>query len=104
MNPWKSASATTSGTVMTFSSASAANANDCSMASTCVHSSMRCRSMRSTSTPAKGASTKVGICPAKLTTPSSSAEPVRRYTSQLVAMRVIQVPTSDTPCPPKYSR
>ena len=57
-----------------------------------------------THTPAKGASRKVGICPANPTTPSSSAEPVRRYTSQLVAIRVIHVPISDTLCPPKNSR
>jgi hypothetical protein len=36
--------------------------------------------------------------------PSKSAEPVSRYTSQLVAIRVIHVPTSDTLCPLKKSR
>ena len=46
----------------------------------------------------------VGICPAKLTVPSSSAECVSRYTSHDVAMRVIHVPMSEIVCPPKNSR
>jgi hypothetical protein len=47
---------------------------------------------------------KVGICPAKLTVPSSSADPVNRKTSQLVAIRVIQVPMSEMLWPPKKRR
>ena len=39
---------------------------------------IRCRSQRSTSTPANGASTSVGIWPQNPTTPSSSTEPVSR--------------------------
>jgi hypothetical protein len=46
----------------------------------------------------------VGICPANPTTPSKKAEPVSRYTSQLVASRVIHVPISEMLWPPKYKR
>src|SRR6185437_5952509 len=74
------------------------------MASDCVHISTVRRFSRSTSTPANGARRNVGICPAKLTTPSSSADPVSRYTSHAVAMRVIHVPISEMLCPPKNSR
>src|ERR1700691_6147663 len=74
------------------------------MASVCVHTSTFLRLSRSTHTPAKGATRKVGIWPAKLTVPSSSAEPVSRYTSHDVAMRVIQVPMSEIVWPPKNSR
>ncbi len=84
-------------------SVSAASANDCTMASVCVHTSTCRRSSRSTQTPAKGAKRNVGICPAKLTVPSSSADPVSRYTSHDVAMRVIHVPMSEMVCPPKNS-
>src|ERR1700691_2129838 len=73
------------------------------MASVCVHTSTFLRLSRSTHTPAKGATRKVGIWPAKLTVPSSSAEPVSRYTSHDVAMRVIQVPISEMVWPPKKS-
>jgi len=36
--------------------------------------------------------------------PRRNTDPVSRYTSQLVAMRVIQVPMSETVCPLKKSR
>ena len=64
--------------VMWWESVSAASASDCTMESVCVHTSTWRRLRRSTQTPAKGAKRKVGICPAKLTVPSSSAEPVSR--------------------------
>src|ERR1700722_10146273 len=73
------------------------------MDSVCVHTSTCLRSSLSTQTPAKGATRNVGIWPAKLTVPSSSAEPVSRYTSHDVAMRVIQVPISEMVWPPKKS-
>ena len=57
---------------------SAASAKDWTMESVCVQTSTWRRSRRSTQTPAKGANRNVGICPAKLTVPSSSAEPVSR--------------------------
>src|ERR1700693_2456856 len=62
------------------------------------------RSRRSIQTPANGANRKVGICPEKPTIPSKSAEPVKRYTSQLVARRVIHVPIRETVWPLKYRR
>ena len=61
----------------------------------CVHTSTLRRSSRSIHTPANGASRNVGIWPAKLTVPSTSAEPVSLYTSHDVAMRVIHVPMSE---------
>ena len=73
------------------------------MDSVCVHTSTCRRSSLSTQTPAKGATRNVGICPAKLTVPRSSAEPVSRYTNHDVAMRVIQVPMSEMVWPPKNS-
>ena len=90
--------------VMCPENVSAASTSDCTMASVCVHTSTCRRSSRSTQTPAKGATRNVGIWPAKLTVPSSSAERVSRYTSHDVAMRVIQVPMSEMVCPPKKSR
>ena len=92
------------GIVMWPESVSAASASDCTMASVCVHTSTFRRSSRSTQTPANGANRNVGICPAKLTVPSSSADPVSRYTSHAVATRVIHVPISEIVCPPKNSR
>ena len=75
---------------------SAASTADCRAASTCVTTSTVCvRFQRSTSTPASGASRNAGIRLAKLTTPRMSAEWLRRKTSQLVATRVIHVPTSE---------
>src|SRR5689334_10700857 len=62
------------------------------------------RSSRSTHTPAMGHKKKVGICPAKPTSPSKNAEPVKRYTSQLVARRLIQVPINEMLCPMKNKR
>ena len=55
-----------------------ASASDCIMDKACVHTSTFLRSSRSTHTPAKGANRNVGICPAKLTVPNSSADPVNR--------------------------
>jgi len=71
-------SASSSGIVMWPESVSAASASDWNIDRLWVHTSTCCRSSRSTHTPAKGASRNVGICPAKLTVPSSSAEPVSR--------------------------
>ncbi len=82
----------------------AASASDCTMASVCVQISTCLRLSRSTQTPAKGARRNVGIWPAKLTVPSSSAECVSLYTSHAVAMRVIHVPMSEMVCPPKKRR
>src|SRR5580698_7166345 len=73
------------------------------MESVCVHTSTCLRLSLSTQTPANGATRNVGIWPAKLTVPNSSAEPVSRYTSHDVAMRVIQVPISEMVWPPKNS-
>src|SRR5580658_8677349 len=85
-------------------SVSTASASDCSIARTCVTTSTRRRSNQSTHTPAKGATRNVGICPAKPTIPSSKAELVSLYTSQLVAIRVIHVPINEILCPVKNSR
>ncbi len=101
--PWRSWSAATSPTVMAPASVSAARANDCSIESACVTTRTRWRECRSTNTPAMGESI-VGARPQNPMTPSIAAEPVRRYTSQLVAMRVSQVPTSETLWPAKKSR
>ena len=89
---------------MTPVSASAARMADWSIASTWVATRTRYRSRRSTQTPAKGASKKVGIWLAKPTTPRRTAEPVRRYTSQLIASRVTHVPISEAPWPAKNRR
>ncbi len=78
MSPWHELSASTQGIVMRPESVSAARASDCTMASVCVHTSTCWRLSRSTQTPAKGARRNVGICPAKPTVPSSSADPVSR--------------------------
>jgi len=85
-------------------STTAASVKACSMASACVTTSIRWRSRRSTNTPAKGVSRKLLIRPEKATTPSSQAELVRLYTSQLMATCCIHVPISDMPCPMKNSR
>ena len=45
-----------------------------------------------------------GIWPQNPTTPRSSSDPVRRYTSQFVAIRVIHVPMSEMLCPQKKRR
>ena len=74
------------------------------MESAWVTISARWRFQRSTQTPAGGARKKAGICPQKLTTPRSTADPVSRYTSHAVATRVIQVPTRETVCPLKNNR
>ena len=72
--------------------------------STCVRMTRRCRSTRSTSTPAKGASTNVGIRAANPTRPSSKALWLNRQTSQATAVICIQVPISEMPWPMKKSR
>ncbi len=104
MHPCIALSASISATVMRWVSVSAASASDCTMASPWVHTSTVRRFHRSTSTPASGASRKVGICPAKLTVPSSTDDFVSRYTSHDVATRVIQVPISEMLWPEKNSR
>jgi hypothetical protein len=78
--------------------------SDWIIAKICVTSKTCRRSSRSIQTPANGAKMKVGICPANPTTPSKKAERVSRYTSQLVARRVIQVPIREMHWPPKYKR
>ena len=85
-------------------SVSAASTTDCNIANACVASSTCRRFQRSTHTPAKGASRKMGICPTNATVPSRIAEPVSRYTSQAVAIRVIHVPISEMLWPPKKRR
>ena len=80
---------------------SAASARDWTAAAACVQSSRQRRSRRSIHAPANGPMRKDTICPAKLTTPSSNAECVRRYTSHPAANRVIQVPSTETPWPMK---
>ncbi len=70
--------ASSRGMVIVCERVSAASASDCTMESVCVHTSTLRRSARSIQTPAKGAKRKVGIWPAKLTVPSSSADPVSR--------------------------
>ncbi len=95
MSPWNTASAITSPSVMTCASVSAAIASDCAAAAACVHTRRLRRFSRSTQTPATGPNRNATIWPEKLTTPSNSAECVNRYTSQLVASRVIQVPISE---------
>ena len=104
ITPCIALSASTSAIVMRCESVSHASKSDCTMASVWVHTNTLRRSMRSTMTPASGASRNVGICPAKPTVPSSSGDLVSRYTSQDVAMRVIQVPISEMLCPPKKRR
>ena len=85
--------------------ASAASANDSIIDMTCVTTRRRRRSHRSTRMPANGPSRNAGNrVVAKPTRPSSIADPVSRYTSQLVAVVVIHVPASDTICPPKNRR
>jgi len=102
--PWKALRRRIQVTSIVRVRARPASANDCSIERTWVTQRTRYRPQRSTQTPARGASRNVGIWPAKPTRPSTDADPVRRYTSQLVATRVIQVPTSDVPCPRKKSR
>ena len=97
-------SATIHSTVMRPVSVRAASANDSTIDTVCVIASDRRRSMLSTMIPAKGPSRNAGICPANPTRPSRSAEPVSRYTSQLVAVVVIHEPASETIWPPKNRR
>ena len=62
------------------------------------------RFIRSATNPPIGPSRNMGIWPANATVPSSSDDPVRRYTSHASAMLSIHVPTSEIICPPKKSR
>jgi len=103
-SPWNTVSAITHGMVTVSESTSAASASDCSIDSTCVTTSTRWRSKRSSHTPASGGSRIEGACPAKATSPSRNAESVRRYTSHDVARRVIQEPMSEMPWPMKKRR
>jgi hypothetical protein len=56
----------------------AASAAASSIAVVCVKTMMRWRLCRSATAPPTDASRKTGICPEKLTKPSSTADPVRR--------------------------
>jgi hypothetical protein len=76
--PWTTLRTTIHSRVIRPDSTSAASANDCSIEIVCVTTSRRWRSQRSTKMPANGPSTNAGNWPAKLTTPSRKAEPVRR--------------------------
>src|SRR5512135_1316682 len=72
------------------------------MARIWVQSSKRRRSILSANTPATGVSRKEGSCPAKPVSPSSRAEPDRRYTSQIMALccplrDVLQIPFASAP-------
>ena len=69
-----------------------------------VASITRCRRTRSATRPPTGASRNTGIWPQNPTSPSSTVEPVSRYTSHDWATDCIQVPTSDTSCPEKKRR
>ena len=101
IKPCNAVSATISDSVITCASVSAASASDCTAAAACVATSSFLRSSRSTHTPANGPTINETICPAKLTTPSSNTECVIRYTSQLVASFVIQLPITEVPWPKK---
>ncbi len=76
--PWNTLSQTISATVMRPERVRPAIVKDCAAASACVISRTRLRSQRSAQTPATGPRTKEGIWLAKLVTPSSTDEPVRR--------------------------
>jgi len=54
--------------------------------------------------PPNAATRKTGIWPEKLTAPSSTAEPVRRYTSHDWAIDCIHVPMSEISWPKKNKR
>jgi hypothetical protein len=81
-----------------------ASANDSIIANVCVITSTRRSRHRSTSTPANGASRNVGNCPANPTIPNQNGEPVTRYTSQLVATLVSQLPIIEISWPKKNRR
>ena len=51
--------------------------------------------------PAKGAKTKAGRSPRKPTRPKIRADPLSRYTSQLIAIRCAHVPISEIAWPKK---
>jgi len=68
----------TSAMLMWWVSVSTASVSDWSIAIVCVQTSTEWRLMRSTITPASGASRKVGICPTNPTVPSMSDDWVSR--------------------------
>ena len=73
-----------------------ASASDSATVAICVTISVLQRSKRSAQMPPKGARKNIAICPANPVMPSSSAEPVRRYTSQLTAICCTHMPISAT--------
>ena len=75
----------------------------CPMARACVQTRSRRRSTRSTTAPAKNPRSRVAIWLAKSTIPRATGDRVRRYTSQLMATRCIQVPMSEKAWPVKKS-
>ena len=83
---------------------SAAIERACTIDKDWVRISIFCRSKRSTKTLMRGVTNKIGIWAIKVTVASKNTEPVRRYTSQLIAICCIQVPVSDTHIPVKYNR
>ncbi len=101
--PCTAMSTVISARLITPASVSAPISSACSARIACVHSSSLRRLRRSTQTPANGPIRNEMMLPVKLTSPSSSAELVSRYTSHPAAMRVIQVPISEMPWPAKYS-
>ena len=83
----------------------AASASAWNMDRTCVQTTRRCRSNRSTSTPANGAMTNVaGSCPQKSTRPNWKDDPVNRNTTHDMAICCIHVPISEMLWPMKKSR
>ncbi len=78
MRPWKQLRIRISVMLMRCESVSHASSSDWTMARVWVQMRTWRRSERSTITPASGASRNVGIWPAKLTVPSSSADFVNR--------------------------
>lgn len=83
---------------------SPASVKETSIEIVCVATRRGCRFQRSTKMPATGVSRNAGNCAANPTTPSRNAEPVSRYTSQLVVVVVIHAPVRETICPPKNNR
>ena len=78
MSPWNTLSARISAMVMTMGERERSKRERLEAARACVQTSTLALIQRSTQTPAKGASRKVGIWPVKPTMPSSHADPVSR--------------------------
>jgi hypothetical protein len=78
MTPCASWSTSTCHTVTWPDSVNAARSVTWTSESTCVQINTRCRSQRSTYTPARGPRNSIGICEQKLTSPSRNAESVSR--------------------------